>query len=160
MARHTLSNPNDNQRVVARLGSIQPICARQWGTMTPHEMVCHLLDSYRMVMGEIPCRPAPRSEQPAPFLPRAFVKWVALEVPLKWPPGVLTRPEIDPRRQGSRPAAFDREQKQLLALHERFVRRPMDYSYAVHPIFGVMNESEWMRWAYLHADHHLRQFGL
>jgi uncharacterized protein DUF1569 len=30
----------------------------------------------------------------------------------------------------------------------------------VHPIFGPMSESAWLRWAYLHADHHLRQFGL
>jgi len=28
-----------------------------------------------------------------------------------------------------------------------------------HPIFGWMSEASWMRWAYLHTDHHLRQFG-
>jgi hypothetical protein len=28
-----------------------------------------------------------------------------------------------------------------------------------HPIFGRMTEAEWMRWGYLHTDHHLRQFG-
>jgi len=26
-------------------------------------------------------------------------------------------------------------------------------------MFPEMNEREWMRWGYLHADHHLRQFG-
>jgi Protein of unknown function (DUF1569) len=30
----------------------------------------------------------------------------------------------------------------------------------LHPLFGRMSASSWMRWAYLHADHHLRQFGL
>jgi hypothetical protein len=55
---------------------------------------------------------------------------------------------------------FEADMRTLLALNERFVRRPMDYSFAPHPIFGVMNESEWLRWAYLHMDHHLRQFGL
>jgi hypothetical protein len=30
----------------------------------------------------------------------------------------------------------------------------------VHPIFGPMSAAAWMRWGYLHADHHLRQFGL
>jgi len=29
----------------------------------------------------------------------------------------------------------------------------------VHPIFGGMSERAWLRWAYLHTDHHLRQFG-
>ena len=28
-----------------------------------------------------------------------------------------------------------------------------------HPIFGRMSEAEWLRWGYLHTDHHLRQFG-
>ena len=28
-----------------------------------------------------------------------------------------------------------------------------------HPMFGPMSAADWMRWGYLHADHHLRQFG-
>jgi hypothetical protein len=28
-----------------------------------------------------------------------------------------------------------------------------------HPMFGKMSAKDWMRWGYLHADHHLRQFG-
>ena len=28
-----------------------------------------------------------------------------------------------------------------------------------HPMFGPMTAADWMRWGYLHADHHLRQFG-
>ena len=33
-------------------------------------------------------------------------------------------------------------------------------SYApAHPMFGPMTPEDWMRWGYLHADHHLRQFG-
>jgi hypothetical protein len=39
------------------------------------------------------------------------------------------------------------------------LRRP-DFNWPVHPIFGRMSHREWLRWAYLHADHHLRQFGV
>jgi hypothetical protein len=28
-----------------------------------------------------------------------------------------------------------------------------------HPIFGPLSYPQWMRWGYLHCDHHLRQFG-
>ena len=28
-----------------------------------------------------------------------------------------------------------------------------------HPIFLDLTQTQWMRWGYLHADHHLRQFG-
>ncbi len=34
-----------------------------------------------------------------------------------------------------------------------------DFAFASHPVFGELSEWEWMRWGYLHADHHLRQFG-
>jgi hypothetical protein len=30
----------------------------------------------------------------------------------------------------------------------------------LHPVFGRISGSAWLRWAYLHADHHLRQFGV
>jgi hypothetical protein len=29
-----------------------------------------------------------------------------------------------------------------------------------HPIFGALSARDWLRWGYLHADHHLRQFGV
>jgi hypothetical protein len=29
-----------------------------------------------------------------------------------------------------------------------------------HPIFGPMSDAAWLRWGYLHMDHHLRQFGV
>jgi hypothetical protein len=31
--------------------------------------------------------------------------------------------------------------------------------FAAHAMFGQLSTSEWMRHAYLHLDHHLRQFG-
>jgi len=47
----------------------------------------------------------------------------------------------------------------LRAAFERFTRQPLEYELQTHPIFGQMTEKEWMRWGYLHSDHHLRQFG-
>jgi hypothetical protein len=29
-----------------------------------------------------------------------------------------------------------------------------------HPFLGKLSRAEWLRWAYLHMDHHLRQFGV
>ena len=54
---------------------------------------------------------------------------------------------------------FERDRAELLKLVERFCefcnapKRPR-----AHPIFGEFREDEWLRWGYLHADHHLRQF--
>lgn len=33
-------------------------------------------------------------------------------------------------------------------------------TFGVHPGFGRMSQSDWLRWGYRHVDHHLRQFGV
>ena len=40
-----------------------------------------------------------------------------------------------------------------MGMGEKPVRRQ------IHPLFGRMSEAAWLRWGYLHVDHHLRQFG-
>jgi hydrogenase maturation factor HypF (carbamoyltransferase family) len=60
---------------------------------------------------------------------------------------------------GTSPVEFERDLRELRSLLERFTRQPREFTWAAHPHFGTMNEEEWMRLAYLHADHHLRQFG-
>ena len=38
-------------------------------------------------------------------------------------------------------------------------RKPRESGSGSIPMFGHMSEKDWMQWGYLHADHHLRQFG-
>jgi len=68
-------------------------------------------------------------------------------------------PECDAKVGGTRPAELARDLSELHLLLVRFSKRPRDFEYADHPIFGKMTEAEWQRWGYLHMDHHLRQFG-
>jgi hypothetical protein len=92
-------------------------------------------------------------------LNRTLMKWVALRLPLKWPPGVRTPPEVDQEIGGSKPVEFERDRRELEALMERFAQcRSRDLK--PHPLFGRLSDSEWQRWGYLHMDHHLRQFGV
>ena len=119
-------------------------------------MICHLNDSYLVAMGR---RQASRAERP--YGP--VMKWLALNMPLKWPRGVPTRPEVDQEKSGTAPAEFGVDVQMVLALTEEFAGLPRSFlprsfTFASHPIFGNMTEAEWMRWAYLHDDHHLRQF--
>jgi hypothetical protein len=158
MAKHTLSNSADKQQIVERLGAIQPNSVRQWGRMTVHQMICHLSDSFRVTMGLKPWTIERVSIAPIP-LPYWFVKWVALDLPFKWPHGTPTRPEVDSERGGTTPMQWDADRAELLRLLDRFTLRPHDFQWQPHPIFGPMNEAHWMRWGYLHLDHHLRQFG-
>jgi hypothetical protein len=158
MAKRTLANPEDKQQIVARLRKIQPTSARLWGKMTAPQMICHLADSFRVTIGEKPWALERVSVTPIP-MPDWFVKWVAFHVPMRWPRGTPTRPEVDAQRNGTPPAEFAADCSELLRLLDRFTRRPRDFDWQPHPIFGAMTELEWMRWGYLHMDHHLRQFG-
>jgi hypothetical protein len=121
--------------------------------MSAHQMVCHLSDACRMATGEKPVSHA------TGLLQRTIVKWIALYAPMQWPPGIATRPEIDQECDGTTPAAFASDVETLVRLVERITREPGRLDGQVHPIFGRMSKAAWLRWAYLHIDHHLRQFG-
>jgi hypothetical protein len=92
-------------------------------------------------------------------LTTTVVKWIALYAPLRWPTGYRTRPEIDQELGGTRPSQFAADVATLEALVEEVTARPLPFAWQPHPIFGLMSDTEWLRWAYLHMDHHLRQFG-
>ena len=78
---------------------------------------------------------------------------------MRWPPGLLTRPEIDQHTAGTRPAHFAADLSELEMLLGLMTTRPQNFDWPAHPIFGRMSRGAWLRWGYLHADHHLRQFG-
>ena len=149
----TLRNRDDKEEILSRLQAIQPTSQRQWGSMSAHGMICHLADGFRLYMGEKPAEPAP---VPAP---RLLLKWVALWAPMPWPHGFKTMPEIDQKAGGTRPSEFASDMQELCNLIERFTQPPGRFCAKGHPHFGRLSAKEWMRLAYLHADHHLRQFG-
>ena len=103
-----------------------------------------------------------RTTEPAATpLPRPVMKLIALYVPMTWPTGILTTPELDQDVGGTRPVDFDADVAELAALLDRIAAdQPSRFAGRVHPIFGPMSASAWLRWAYLHTDHHLRQFGV
>jgi hypothetical protein len=151
----TLSRETDLNELLQRLRRLRPDSARRWGKMTPHQMVCHLSDSFRAVTGQMTI-----SQATGP-LQRTVVKWVALYAPMRWPAGIPTRPEIDQVRDaGTRPGDFAADVAELERLTARFAADRLGCARPEHPIFGLMSHRDWMRWGYLHLDHHFRQFGI
>jgi len=151
----TLARDGDKAEILRRLRGLRLDSARRWGRMTAHQMVCHLSDGYRILTGE---RDSPLAASP---LPRPLMKSVALYVPLRWPRELPTTADLNQEIGGTRPRRFDADVADLVALLDRITGEPRPpLAGRVHPIFGTMSAASWMRWAYLHADHHLRQFGL
>jgi hypothetical protein len=149
----TLARPSDAAEILARLGTLRPDSGRRWGRMSAHQAVRHLVDSFQFVVGDRPAKAAPT------LAGRTVIKWIALYAPLKWPAGIATAPEVDSERGGTPLGEFAADIAELIGLVERFAARPGPLDDRVHPVFGRMSRSAWHRWGYLHADHHLRQFG-
>ena len=148
----TLADPRCTVELLERLKAVRPDSVRRWGRMSPHQMICHVSDAYRMATGERLASDATGTLQ------RTVIKWVALYTPMRWPTGIQTRPEADQHRGGTSPVDFAADVAMLATLLESIVARRSQL-WPTHPIFGPMTEKEWLRWGYLHMDHHLRQFG-
>jgi Protein of unknown function (DUF1569) len=148
----TLANTSFKEEVLRRLAALGEDSARRWGKMSCHQMIVHLSDSFLCPMGE---RKVSRAKVP---VPRGVYRWVALYLPMRWPHGISTRPEMEQGIGGTALVEFSGDREKLVALIERFVKK--DFEWEEHPIFGEMSEKDWLRWGYLHCDHHLRQFGV
>lgn len=148
----SLANNADVAELQQRISRLRADTPRQWGRMSPHQMVCHLNDSFMIATGERVASPA------TGFRERTIIKWLALYLPVPWPKGIPTRPEVDQFGCGTAPSDFDRDRAFLSSIIDRVINERIDGN--SHPIFGPMSRGLWLRWGYLHTDHHLRQFGL
>ena len=151
--RKSLAQERDKMEILRRLRNLRPDCRRRWGRMSAHQMVCHLEDSFRVLLGRLPVSSAVTP------LSRTVIKWAAFHLP--WPPGIRTRPELDQvRGGGTKPVGFARDLNELEVLLEEVTAPGVDFGSTEHPLFGPMCHAECLRWGYLHMDHHLRQFGV
>jgi Protein of unknown function (DUF1569) len=133
-----------------RLQSLRVDDCALWGKMTAVQMARHLACACEVALGD-------RIVRPVKGPPPGVLKWVALRSGLRWPKNIVTTPELA--------RAIE---ENIVADFEELVRNAIDKTEAVasgtrsaasHPMFGSMTARDWMRWGYLHADHHLRQFG-
>ena len=143
---------SDKAEVLRRIASLRPAAGRRWGKMSCHQMVCHLSDGFLMPLGEKHASPA------SVPIPRGMLKWFALYVPVPWPQGAATPPEMEQGVGGTVPVEFSQDRKRLVEVIGRFTEVRVEG--VKHPFFGKMSETDWTRWGYLHCDHHLRQFGV
>jgi hypothetical protein len=133
-----------------RLRNVRVDDRARWGKMTAKRMVRHLVCSYEVALGE-------RTVEPLKGLPPVLMKWMALRSGLRWSKNIQTTPELKRAIAEHSEVEFDILVRAAVDSMEAVARGPR---YAPsHPMFGPMTAGDWKRWGYLHADHHLRQFG-
>jgi hypothetical protein len=150
----TLADAEVLRSLKRRLRTLRPDSRRRWGTLTPHELLCHLGDATDMVTL---VRPRKHS---VPHRNRRLVKWIALWSAMPWPHGWPTNPMHNPRAEGTRPSQFQKDRERLLAAMDTLAAATEGSLEPAHGFFGKMSTRDWQRWAYRHTDYHLRQFGL
>jgi Protein of unknown function (DUF1569) len=133
-----------------RLRNVRVDDRARWGKMTAKRMVRHLICSYEIALGERTVEPV---EGPVPVL----MKFIALRSGFRWPKNIQTVPELKRAIAEHSDVEFNVLMRAVVESTEA-VARGGHYAPS-HPMFGPMSPEDWMRWGYLHADHHLRQFG-
>ena len=148
---HSLATSDDLRQLHGRLSALRADDSRHWGTMDATQMVCHVHGAFRMAMGEIPFAPVPVP------MPRPVLKMIALWGPLPWKRNFETVPALKVGAPAMQTSSFEQDRSEAIAHMERFCRP--EQARVDHAFFGPMSYADWMRWGFLHTDHHLRQFG-
>ena len=148
----TIFDPNHRDELFERIGRLAPDTKRQWGKMSPTQMMEHTARVLEMATSD---------EQPVKqiFLGKAlswiFKRQFLGEKPFRKnaPTGpdyvIKDEPEMELTRE------------RLIAMIAKFHGRgPEGLDGNVHPFFGPLTGKQWGETQYKHVDHHLRQFGL
>jgi hypothetical protein len=136
------------QEIRNRVGRLIPDRKGAWGSMSAPQMVCHLGESLKMALGELPVAPKASRLRYPPL--KQFIVYVA-----PFPKNVPTAPELLRRAPGD----WTGDVTTLLGLVDRVVARGRSSGWETHPVFGALSPRAWGVLMYRHIDHHLRQFG-
>jgi hypothetical protein len=136
--------------ILRRIESVQPDSPRQWGKMTPAQMLEHTARAVDMATGRT------RSKQ---ILLGKVIGWMVKGSFVGSKPfgkNGPTGPEFIVKDEPDFARAKERLKAAITELHA-MGQRGCDGN--VHAFFGRMTGEEWGITQYKHLDHHLRQFG-
>lgn len=150
---HNLTTAKDLADMLDRVDKLTPRSRAKWGKMTINTMMCHAADYFRMMVGDIP------TKRRHSYLYQNFMKWWVMRLD-KLPRFMPTVLEINPSKgHGTPPTNFEND-KHLLKNALLAFALLREQELVSHPRFGKFTKQEYGRLAYMHIDHHLRQFGV
>jgi len=147
----TLFDAETHGEIIERFGKLNSNSERQWGKMSPSQMMEHNARALEMATAIVPMKQA--------FIGKA-IGWIfkgkflgEAPFPKNSPTGPTLIIENDPDFEATR----DRLKSLITAFHE-MGETGTDGN--IHGFFGPLNGKQWGETQYKHLDHHLRQFGL
>ena len=144
-----LHDPVTRESIRERVKKVSPASTRQWGKMSPDQMLWHVNQLLAEGLGQVRFGPF------TPPLPFPIVKFIALN--FRWPKGVQTRPDLlaDDKRPN-----LEAERARCLDLLDAFAAKSLSDAWPPCTAFGKMSGKEWSQLTAKHMDHHLKQFGV
>ncbi|MEO8219013.1 MAG: DUF1569 domain-containing protein [Acidobacteriota bacterium] len=141
----------DRQSILKRLDALDAASVRQWGKMTPAQMVTHCGRAMETATGDRPMKQA--------FIGKLLMPFIRKSVLGEKPFGKNS--PTDPTFIVSDEREFSVERQKLIELINRFVEcGPEAAAMQTHSFFGKLSGAEWGSMMYKHLDHHLQQFGV
>ena len=150
---HNLTTAKDLADILDRVDKLTPRSRAAWGKMTVNTMLCHTADYFRMMYGDIP------TKRRHSYLYQNFMKWWVFRLE-RLPRSMPTVLEIDPKQGNGTPATHFENDKFLLKKILLGFAISREHDLVPHPRFGKLTKLEFGQFAFLHMDHHLRQFGV
>jgi hypothetical protein len=141
-------------RLIPLLQRINPDRSPQWGKMSFHQMVEHMVDVVKVANGHL----IMNQVTPAERLP-LYRDFLMSEKPFKENTKSPVLPEEPlPLRTRTIQAAIGRLQEELIDFFQAFEKNPAFKT--LHPVFGELDFNENVQCLYKHSQHHLKQFGV
>jgi len=144
-----LHDPGYRESTKKRLRLITADTARQWGAMTPDQLMWHLAEATRWYFGEMDV-----TGIKAPPLPKPMFRFFVLNFP--WPKSADSMDVLKAKGRYD----LETERARCFALMDEFAAHPVAGKWPVHPLFGRMTGQQCSRLQAKHYEHHLRQFGV
>jgi len=146
----TVFDPSTRDELLRRIDAIQPGAHRQWGKMTPAQMLEHLGRTLEMPLGRYPQKQ---------ILPGKLLGWIFKKQFLGEKPFGKNSPTGPDFIVRDEPALEAGRERVKTLIRELCASGENGCDGRVHAFFGALTGPEWGVATYKHVDHHLRQFG-
>ncbi len=137
---------------IHRIESLTAMAKPFWGSMNAAEMLQHC----RVVKSSILTA---KPTEVKGTLKQALIRFAFLNFIKKLPQGRQAPQRIKDATALTPLGSFEEEQAALISIVKSYPNHTAAIA-AAHPVFGPMSTKQWGVFAWIHLDHHLRQFGV
>lgn len=147
----TIFDTETHAEIFERLGKLTPNTQRQWGKMSPAQMMEHSARALEMATGQKPMHQAFLGKAIGWIFKGGFISEKPFPKNSPTGPTLIIKDEPD----------FELTRAKLKGLITDFHGLGSDGTDGnIHGFFGPLNGKQWGETQYKHVDHHLRQFGV